>query len=143
MNRVTNPLLLIMPEEMMGPVLALMIVTGGLLLIIGFRRSGLALIGLAIGMPIITVLVEALMNDLFNSMPESWVQPIAWIMMAVIYLMLAGAFLTLLIGQKGIDEAKGQLLADAIKGLLKLAFKWPVMLVWMSLLGYAVLTTSR
>jgi hypothetical protein len=44
----------------------------------------------------------------------------------------------LLVGQKAIDEAKGQLLADAVRGLLRLMFRWPLIVLWVPGLAYLV-----
>ena len=136
MNRVTNPLLMVLPEEAMGTVLVLMIVGGGLLIVIGARKLGGTLVGLGIAMPFISVVIEALMNEFFFALPDDLIQPVAYLIMAVVYAALGYALLKLVLGQEAVDQAKGQLLADAIKGLLRLMFRWPVMLLWVPALAY-------
>lgn len=136
MNRVTNPLMMVLPEEAMGTVLALMIVGGGLLIVVGARKTGGSLVGLAIAMPFISVAIEALMNEFFYALPEGLVQPVAFFIMVLVYAALGYALLKVLLGQEAIDQAKGQLLADAVKGLLRLMFRWPVMLLWVPALAY-------
>jgi hypothetical protein len=136
MNRISNPLLMLIPEQALGPLLLLMLVGGGLLITVGARRAGGALVTLAIAIPFITVVVEALFNDLFAALPEGLVQPVAWLIMLVFYAVLGFMLLKLVVGQKAIDQAKGQLIADATKGLLKLMFRLPVMLLWVPVMGY-------
>jgi len=138
MNRIANPLLMIIPEAAIAPLLVLLLVGGGLLITVGARRAGGAMVILAIAIPFITVIVEALFNDFFSALPEALVQPIAWLIMGIFYLVLGLMLVKLVVGQKAIDEAKGHLLADAIKWLAKLMFRWPVMLVWVSTLAYLV-----
>jgi len=136
LNRVTNPLMMLLPEEAMGTVLVLMIVGGGLLIVVGARKIGGTLVGLAIAMPFISVVIEAVMNEFFYALPENLVQPVAFFIMALVYAALGYALLKLLLGQEAIDQAKGQLLADAVKGLLRLMFRWPILLLWVPALAY-------
>jgi hypothetical protein len=138
LSRITNPLLMVVPAELLGSLVFAMIVIGGLMLVVGARQRGLALVGLAIAIPIISVIVEALMNDVFTMVPDSLVLPVAWLIMGVAYLMLLAAFVKMVFGEKAVDHAKGELLASAIKGVLRVIFWWPVMLTWMALVAYAV-----
>lgn len=136
MNRITNPLLMIVPEAALNSVLVLMIVAGGLMIVAGARRLGGSLVVLAIAMPLISVVIEALFNDFFDALPDGLVQPVAWLIMAIAYFALGYALLQLLVGQEAIDAAKGQLLADAIRGLLRLFFRWQLMVLWVPALAY-------
>lgn len=139
MNRVTNPLLMIFPEELLGVLLAGMLVAGGLLMVVGVRRMGGALVALAIAMPFISVGVEALFNDFFAALPEDYVQPVAWAIMAIAYAAVGLAFLRLLVGQKAVDDAKGQLLADAVRWCFRMLFSRPMLLLlWIPGLAYAI-----
>lgn len=128
---------MVVPPELLGLLVAAMLVAGGLMTVVGARQRGLALVGVAIAIPFISVVVEALMNDVFTMVPDALVLPLAWLIMGVAYLMLLAAFVKMVVGQRAIEHAKGELLASALKGLLRLLFRWPVMLVWMSLLAYA------
>lgn len=136
MNRIANPLLMILPEAAIAPLLVLLLVGGGLLITAGARRTGGTMVTLAIAIPFIMVIVGALFNDFFAALPEALVQPIAWLIMGAFYAVLGLILLKLVVGQKAIDAAKGRLLAVAIKWPTKLIFRWPVMLVWVSTLAY-------
>ena len=136
MNRITNPLLMLVPEESMPQVLVLMIMIGGLLMVVGARRSGLALVLTAISLPFITHIVEALMNHVFDAVPDWAVQPLAWALMAVAYLALAVSLIVLLVGERVWRDVKTQLAVRAIVGLFSLVFWWPAMLIWVPALAY-------
>ena len=73
-------------------------------------------------LPLVLVLVEALMNDLFMALPEWLVMPVSMAITIIIYLLIGGALLKLVFGQKAIDEAKGHLLADAARWILRRVF---------------------
>jgi len=141
LNRITNPLLMVVPPELLGLLVAAMIVVGGILLVIGARQRGLALVALAVAIPFISVVVEALMNDVFTSVPDALVLPLAWLIMGVAYVVLLVALVRMVFGEKAVDHAKGELLTWMLKGLLRLLVWWPVMLVWVSLVAYAAFAT--
>ena len=136
MNRFINPWLMLMPAEAMGPALVLMIMVGGMMVMVGARRAGLALVYTAIALPFITVVAEILMNEVFTAVPDGLVQPLAWGMMGIAYLTLAGMLMVMLFGQKASGGVLTILLADAIKGLLRLLFWWPLMLLWVPAVAY-------
>ena len=136
MNRFINPWLMLMPAEAMGPALVLMIMVGGMMVVVGARRAGLALVYTAIALPFITVVAEILMNEVFTAVPDGLVQPLAWGMMGIAYLTLAGMLMVMLFGQKTSGGVLTILLADAIKGLLRLLFWWPLMLLWVPAMAY-------
>lgn len=129
---------MVVPPELLGLLMFAMIVAGGLMLVVGARQRGLALVGVAVAIPFISVVVEALMNDVFTMVPDALVLPLAWLIMGVAYVMLLAAFVKLVFGEKAVDHAKGELLASALKGVLRLLLWWPVMLAWMALVAYAV-----
>ena len=129
---------MVVPPELLGLLVFAMIVLGGLMLVVGARQRGLALVGVAVAIPFISVVVEALMNDVFTMVPDALVLPLAWLIMGVAYVMLLAAFVKLVFGEKAVDHAKGELLASALKGVLRLLLWWPVMLAWMALVAYAI-----
>jgi hypothetical protein len=139
MNRITNPLLVLVPAELLGLIIFFLLVVGGLLITAGARATGKALVFTAIAIPFISVLVQVLMNAFFASLPEALIMPVAWFIMFIAYGMSAMVAIRFLFGDKAVEEAKGQLLADTVKGVLKLLFKWPVMLVWMGALIFFTL----
>ena len=136
MNRLSNPVLLLVPHEALGGVLLLFLVLGGLCRIVGAKTASTGLIATAIAVPFVSVVVEALFNELFAVLPPSLVRIVAWLVLGLVYIIIAGALMSFVFGQRVWDEAKGHLLADAIKGLFRLAFSWPLLLVWAVLAVY-------
>ena len=136
MNRLTNPMLLLVPHEALGGVLLLFLVLGGICRIVGARRASTGLIAMAIAVPLVTVLMEALFNELFAVLPPSLVRIVAWLVMIVVYVVIFGALMSFLFGQRSWEEAKGHLLADSVKGVLRIAVSWPLLLVWVVLAAY-------
>lgn len=136
MNRLTNPMLLLVPHEALGGVLLLFLVLGGICRIVGARRASTGLIAMAIAVPLVTVVMEALFNELFAVLPPSLVRIVAWLVMIVVYVVIFGALMIFLFGQRSWDEAKGHLLADSVKGVLRIAVSWPLLLVWVVLAAY-------
>lgn len=128
MNRITNPLIMVLPEESLGLMIAGMLVVGGLLIAAGARRPGTALVVGAIAIPFVSVLVEAVLNDFFELLPPGLVQPIASMIMLWVYIAIAMAMVRLVFGDKAVEEAKGILLADAAKQIFKFLFWWPVLI---------------
>lgn len=136
MNRLTNPMLLLVPHEALGGVLLLFLVLGGICRIVGARRASTGLIAMAIAVPLVTVMMEVLFNELFAVLPPSLVRIVAWLVMIVVYVVIFGALMSFLFGQRSWEEAKGQLLANSVKGVLRIAVSWPLLLVWVVLAAY-------
>ena len=136
MNRLTNPMLLLVPHEALGGVLLLFLVLGGICRIVGARRASTGLIAMAIAVPLVTVMMEVLFNELFAVLPPSLVRIVAWLVMIVVYVVIFGALMSFLFGQRSWEEAKGHLLADSVKGVLRIAVSWPLLLVWVVLAAY-------
>ena len=129
-------MLLLVPHEALGGVLLLFLVLGGICRIVGARRASTGLIAMAIAVPLVTVLMEALFNELFAVLPPSLVRIVAWLVMIVVYVVIFGALMSFLFGQRSWEEAKGQLLANSVKGVLRIAVSWPLLLVWVVLAAY-------
>jgi hypothetical protein len=125
---------MLVPQEALGGVLLLFLVSGGICFIVGARKAGTGLIATAIAVPLVTVLVEAVFNEAFAVLPPRLAQIAAWIVLIIVYVAIFGALMSFLFGQKAWDGAKGNLLAGAIKGILRIAVSWPFLLVW-SVLG--------
>lgn len=122
MGQSINLLLLFLPPEMLGLLSVVLIVSGGILIMLSARRQGTALVLTGISLPLITVLIEALMNDLFMALPDRLVMPMAIALQIIIYITIGWSLLKSIVGQRAIDEAKGHLLADAVKWLLRRSF---------------------
>jgi hypothetical protein len=122
MNTTTNLLFMFMPEKYVGVMLLAMIVAGGFCYIVGLRQQGQTLVMTAIAFPIITVIISALMNDSFAIMPEWMVTPVAFLIMAVIYLAVAWIIVKAVLGQRVIDHIKAELVLGAIRSGTRLMF---------------------
>lgn len=122
MSNASNLLFLLIPEELFGLMLLCLFIGGGFALMLGYAVQGKALILTAIALPLVSFVVEALMNGMFMAMPGWLVTPVAMLLMLIVYLMIGWALVKLVFGQKAIEEAKGHLLADAIKGVLRMIF---------------------
>jgi hypothetical protein len=79
------------------------------------------------------VIVEALFNDLFAIIPVQYAQLVVWLVLGTIYLLIFGGLISFLFGRHAWNEAKGNLLADAIKGVLRLMFSWQFLFLWIGL----------
>ena len=122
MNTTTNILFLLIPEELVGTLLLFMLVAGGLAFIVGARRIGKALVISAIAFPFISVVVSALMNDFFASLPPDLVMPIAFLVMMALYIAIGWMIIKSIFGQKAVDHAKGELLADGARAAFRFFF---------------------
>jgi len=61
--------------------------------------------------------MEAMFNELFAVLPPSLVRIVAWLVLGVVYLVIFGALMSFLFGEKTWENAKGHLLADSIKAV--------------------------
>lgn len=117
-----GPVILLIPEDLFGLLLFSLLIVGGLAAVVGARRIGWTLVSVALLLPLISVAIEALFNDFFAWLPDALVTPAAILVLLIAYALLGMALLRLLVGEQAIQTAKGQLLADAVKGTLRLAF---------------------
>ncbi|MEQ1790258.1 MAG: hypothetical protein ABL857_07430 [Rickettsiales bacterium] len=128
MNRAINPTIMLIPHEMLGQILALFLVLGGICMVVGARKAATGLISIAIALPFITVVVEAFFNEFFAILPPQFTQLFAWLVLGLVYLLIFGTLMSFLFGQRVWDQAKGQLLADAIRGVLRLVISAPLLI---------------
>jgi Na+/phosphate symporter len=136
LNRINEPLLYLVPDELIGIVLVLLIMLGGFCMMVGAKKTAMTLIIMAISFPIISTFIEIIFSDLFAMLPEAYIKPASWIVMGVCYLMMFGVLMRTFFGEKAWDQAKGELLADAIKWLLRKALSLPMLIVWVGFVGY-------
>ena len=129
MNRIANPLLMLVPPELMGVLIMSLWVAGGFAFIVGARRTGGALVTVAIAIPLITVIVEALIGEAFALLPDALVMPVAFLITLALWLTVGWMLVKLVFGQRAVDEAKGHLLADALKAILRTLFRHPAILI--------------
>lgn len=127
---------MLVPHEALGAVLLLFLVLGGLCRIVGAKKAATGLIVTALAVPFVTVIVEALFNELFAVLPLWLAQIVAWLVLILVYIIILGAFMSFAFGQKAWDKTRSELLASAIKGVFRLAFSWPLLLVWVVLAVY-------
>ncbi|MEQ1778973.1 MAG: hypothetical protein ABL863_10575 [Nitrosomonas sp.] len=140
MNRAINPTLMLIPAELLGQVLALFLVLGGICMVVGARKAATGLITTAIALPFISVIVQALFNDLFAIMPPQYVQWVAWLVQGIIFVIILGGLMSFLFGQPVWNQAKGHLLAEAIIGVFRLVFSWQFVML---LIGLGILFMWR
>ncbi|MBK6744830.1 MAG: hypothetical protein IPG66_18495 [Hydrogenophilales bacterium] len=126
----TELVMLFFPSELIAYASVLAIMVGGACMIVGARKAAMSLIIFGISLPFVVALTEAVFNDFFAMLPEAYIKPVSWLIMGVTYLLMFGVLMKSLFGEKAWDQAKGELLADAIKGLFKLAFSKPLLIVW-------------
>lgn len=122
MSNISNLLFLIIPESLFGPMLLFLFVAGGFALILGFVRLGKGLIFTAIALPLISFVFEILMNEMFSALPSWLVTPVAMLLMLIVYFMIGWTLIKMVFGARAVEEAKGHLLADAIKSVLRMIF---------------------
>lgn len=133
MDRAVNLALIMIPTEIMGPALALLLMLGGFCMVVGARKAATGLITTAITFPFIVVIVEALFNDFFAAIPAQYTQLAVWLVLGVSYLLIFGRLMSFLFGRRVWDDAKGNLLAYAIRRVFILAFSWQFLIIWIGL----------
>jgi hypothetical protein len=138
MNRITNPILLIIPPELFGLIVVGMLICGGLAITVGARKLGKGLVMGAIALPFVMFIVEALMNDLFAAMPDALVMPVAFLITVTVWVMLGWAVLRFVFGQAVLDNARGILLADALRASARPLLSRPLLLIGGLFLAYFV-----
>jgi hypothetical protein len=106
-----------LPDE----ALPLVIVATGLLMILGFRRAGLSVLGTALLLPVIAPFVEALFGEL-----PPWV---SLVVLAFIGLAILRGMAALVIGQRAADTMAGSLAADVVRIVVEMLF-FPLRAVW-------------
>jgi hypothetical protein len=129
MRSASNLLLLIIPESLLGPLLLCLLIAGGLGLVMGFRRAGLTLVITAVTIPIANVLVGALMDAVFGAMPVSLVIAVSIVLQLLIYLMVGWGLIKIVFGREAVNQAKGHLLADLIRWILRKTCSLPGLLL--------------
>lgn len=122
MNQTSNLLLMLVPKELLGPALLMLIVGGGLAIIVGARKLGQALIVTAIAFPLIGVVSAGVINSLLAALPPALAGVARFLAAAVIFLAVGWMIIKWIFGQSAIDQAKGELLADAVRGFFRLLF---------------------
>lgn len=107
----------LLPDE----ALPLVIMVAGLLMILGFRRTGLGMLGTALLLPVIAPFVEAL----FGELPP-------WVSLAILAffgLAILRGMAALVIGQRAADTMVGSLAADVVRLVVGMLF-FPLRVAW-------------
>lgn len=137
MGTATNVLFLLIPEKLVGVLVETMLVVGALALIVGARKAGQALVISAIAFPLVGVFASFLFEVFFAALPEWMVMPIAFLIMMLLYLSVGWMIIKAIFGQRAVDHAKGELLADGVRKASSLLFSKAGMLS-----VFAILTLS-
>jgi hypothetical protein len=107
----------VLPDE----ALPLVIVAAGLLMILGFRRAGLGVLGTALLLPVLSPFIEALFGEL-----PPWV---SFVVLAFVGLAILRGLAALLIGERAADHMTGSLAADVVRFVVGMLF-FPLRAVW-------------
>ena len=107
----------LLPDE----ALPLIIMGAGLMIILGFRRAGLSVLGAALLLPVLSPFIEALFGEL-----PPWV---SLVILAFIGLAILRGLAALLIGQRAADHMTGSLAADVVRVVVGMLF-FPLRAVW-------------
>lgn len=138
MNRFTNPILMLLPPDLLGPLIVGMLVVAGLAIMFGARAFGRNLAVAAILLPFLVVLVEVLMDEFFAAIPEILIMPVAFAITVIFWAMLGWAFLRLFFNQAVIDNAIGILLADAIRAGARPLIARPFIVIALVIAAYFI-----
>lgn len=139
-----GPIMLLIPEELFGLLVVGILMAGGFAFIVGASKSGRALVTAAIALPILSMIAQAVVNDLFSFLPDWLVAPVAVILMLLCYALVVIATIKAVVGERAWDDTKGRLLADVIKWSFKKLFSRTglamvgVLAVWATLQGAIV-----
>lgn len=142
MNRVSTPLMMIVPVELLGLIMTGMIMLGGIFIMFSATRKGKAIIFAALMIPVALLVAQALMDSFFAALPDGLIQPVSWLITGIIYLATGWALFRALVGERVIREAQSRLLADFMKWLARQFFKWPVVLMCLGGLAYLYLSVK-
>ena len=143
MNTTTNILFLLVPERLVGALLLFMLVGGGMAFIVGARRIGKTLVISAIAFPFISVIASALFNEFFAALPEWMIIPAAFVIMVILYVSIGWMIIKGIFGQKAVDHAKGELLADGVRKGFGLLFSKAGILIVLGILTVTYLNFSH
>lgn len=122
MNQSTNLLLSLVPKELLGSVLLLMMMAGGLAIVVGARKIGQALVISAIAFPVVGVISAALLNTIFGALPPELARMARAVAAVLVFAALAWMIIKWIFGEEAVNQAKGELLADAIRGIFRFMF---------------------
>lgn len=136
MNRFANTFLMIIPAGLLDLLVIGMLICGGVAMVVGARRLGGKLVLSAIALPFFMLLIEAIMDDVFAAMPDFLVMPVAFLITVVFWLMFGWAVLRVMFGQAVLDNARGILLADAIRAGAHPLLSRPLVLIGGLFLAY-------
>ena len=110
----------LLPDE----ALPLVIMVAGLMMILGFRRAGLGVLGTALLLPVLAPFVEALFGEL-----PPWV---SLVVLAFVGLSILKGLAALLIGPRAADHMAGSLAADIVRIVVGMLF-FPLRVAWWAL----------
>ncbi len=130
MNRLGHTTLTLIPDQFLGLALTFLLVLGGFFLILGARKTAIALIVMAIATPFLGAFFQAVFNDLETLLPPLVMKALSWAVLIVVGLSIVSGVIVLLFGKRSWEEAKAQLIADGIKSIARMAFSKPALIIW-------------
>lgn len=130
MNRLGHTTLTLIPDQFLGLALTFLLVLGGFFLILGARKTAIALIVMAIATPFLGAFFQAVFNDLETLLPPLVMKILSWAVLIVVGLSIVSGVIVLLFGKRSWEEAKAQLIADSIKTIARMVFSIPALIIW-------------
>ncbi len=130
MNRLGHTTLTLIPDQFLGLALTFLLVLGGFFLILGARKTAIALIVMAIATPFLGAFFQAVFNDLETLLPPLVMKVLSWAVLIVVGLSIVSGVIVLLFGKRSWEEAKAQLIADSIKTIARMTFSIPALIIW-------------
>ncbi len=136
-----GPILMIIPEELLGLLVVAMLMAGGLAITVGARKTGTALVTTALALPIISAVAQAIVNDIFSFIPDWLLLPVTILVMVLCYGLVIVTMLKALVGERAWNHAIGELLADFGRWFFSKAFSragmtmFAAMFAWIGLQG--------
>lgn len=109
---------MVFPPEVLVSIYTLLLTVAGLLMIVGMRRTSLALIGVTMISMILPVF-DPVFDSALSLLPD-WA---FWLLVIVFGLGALRWAAEALVGKEATNQAVGNLLSDAVKGLLLLPFR--------------------
>lgn len=109
---------MVFPAESLASLYLLLLTLAGVLMIVGMRKTSLALIGMTV-MSMILPVFDPMFDSAFELLPD-WA---FWLLVIVFGLGILRWAAEVFIGKDATNQAVGNLLSDAFKGLLALPFR--------------------
>lgn len=109
---------MVFPAESLASLYLLLLTLAGVLMIVGMRKTSLALIGVTV-MSLVLPVFDPVIDSALGMLPD-WA---FWALLVLFGLGLLRWGAEALMGKEAVNQAMGNLLSDTIKGLLAVPFR--------------------